>query len=127
MKFQITAALLVSALPFAIASADRPPHRKPPQAAFDACAKSQQGDTCSVAFGERTINGTCEAFKDSAALVCRPDHPPGPPPEAVDACSSKQEGDACTVTHEDQTLSGSCVKGRDGNGPLACRPAHPTR
>ncbi len=125
MKQLILATVILGALPFAIANADRPAPRKPPQAAFEACAKAQQGDACSVTFGDRRIDGTCGPFPDTTALVCRPDHPPGPPPEAVEACASSKEGDACTVTLGDHTLSGTCAKGPDGNGPLACKPAHP--
>ncbi len=125
MKLQITLALSVAALPFAIAYAERP--HQPPQAAFDACAKSKKGDACSVSFGDHTIGGKCDVFPDTTALVCRPDHPPGPPPEAVDACTNKQAGDACSITHGDRTLNGSCEKGPDGAGPLACHPPHPPR
>jgi len=125
VKQLILVTVIVGALPFAIASADRPAPRRPPQAAFEACAKSRQGDACTVSFGDRRIDGTCEAFPDTTALVCRPTHPPGPPPEAVEACASAKEGDACTVTLGDHTLSGTCSKGPDGNGPLACKPAHP--
>jgi hypothetical protein len=122
MKQLVLATILVGVLPFAIASADRPSPRKPPQAAFDACAKSSQGDTCTIRLGDRSIDGTCAAFRDTTTLVCRPSRPPGPPPEAIDACASANEGDACTVTIGDRAFSGTCAKGPDGNGPLACRP-----
>lgn len=125
MKQLVLATILVGALPFAIANADRPRPRTPPQAAFDACAKSRQGDACTVSFGDRSIDGTCETFPEATALVCRPSRPPGPPPEAIDACASLHEGDACSVALGDQTISGTCSKGPDGNGPLACKPAHP--
>ena len=68
-----------------IAYADRG-HWAPPQAAFDACAKNKQGDTCSFKGREdRTISGTCQVPRagagsgsgsatPSGALVCRPHH-----------------------------------------------------
>jgi hypothetical protein len=51
--------------------------------------------------------------------------PPGPPPEAVDACKDKSEGNACVVNLHGTTIDGTCRNGPDGNGPLACMPAHP--
>lgn len=117
-------ALTIVSLPFALAAADdhRPPPRKPPQAAIDACAKSSRGDACSVKIGDRTINGTCENIPQASALVCHPDRPPGPPPAAVDACDGASEGDACSFTLGDHSIQGSCARGPDGNGPLACKP-----
>lgn len=122
MKLVVLASL-VTALPFAIANADRPPRRKPPQEAFAACASARQGDTCSVTLREHTITGTCATLPDTSALVCKPDRPPGPPPEAVEACRSASEGDACTVKHRDRSLEGTCAKGPEASDPLACRPA----
>lgn len=122
----IAGALVVTALPFAIAQADRPrgPGHPPPKEAFDACANKQAGDACSVTFGDHTMTGTCSKGPDGqGALACKPDHPPGPPPEAVDACAKSAEGDACSVTLGDHTISGTCENGPDGNGPLACKPA----
>jgi hypothetical protein len=56
----------------------------PPQAAFDACAKSKQGDTCSFAGqNNQTVNGTCQTPRHrpagsdaapAAALVCHGAH-----------------------------------------------------
>jgi hypothetical protein len=121
----IACSLFVLALPFAVARADHP-HHAPPQEAFDACAKSRSGDACSVTLHDHTLAGVCVTAHDSAALVCRPDHPPGPPPEAVDACNGHNAGDACSVTHGDHTLAGTCQQHPDGNGPLACHPSgHP--
>lgn len=127
MKRQLAAASLVAvSLPLALAGAnDRPPPHKPPQAAIDACAKLAKGAACSVTFGDRTMNGTCESIPQTSTLACRPEHPPGPPPEAVDACNGATSGDACSITHGDHTISGTCERGPDGNGPLACRPAGP--
>lgn len=117
------AALLVTALPFAIASADRPARPPLPPEAFEACAKLRAGDACTVAFGAQTIHGVCATGPDgSGSLACKPDHPPGPPPEAVEACAKSSEGDACSVTLGDHTISGTCVHGPDGAGPLACKP-----
>jgi hypothetical protein len=131
MKLLAAAAMLVTALPFAIARADRPPPRQPPKEAFAACASAKRGDACTVSLGDRAITGTCEAFPDTAALACRPSRPPGPPPEAVDACRSAKEGDACSFSLGDRALSGSCARGPDAAAPLACRPAgapaHPHR
>jgi len=116
----IIGSVFALALPFAVAHADRPHHR-PPQAAFDACAKAKAGDACSLTFHDRTIPGVCVAH-DAGALACRPDHPPGPPPEAIDACNGRAAGDACSITHGEHTLAGTCALGPDGNAPLACRP-----
>lgn len=52
--------------------------RKPPPEAYSACAKATANDTCSVSFGQRTIEGTCTADRDDGTLFCRPNHPPGP-------------------------------------------------
>jgi hypothetical protein len=59
-------------------------HWTPPQAAFDACAKNKQGDTCSFKGKEdRMVSGTCQvpragsgsgSASPSGALVCRPHH-----------------------------------------------------
>jgi hypothetical protein len=119
----ILGSLFVVALPFAVANAEHP--HQPPQAAFDACAKSKVGDACTVSLGDRAITGVCATAPDRTALVCRPDHPPGPPPEAFEACRAKAVGDACTVTRGDHALSGTCAAGPDGNGALACRPSSP--
>lgn len=119
----LAAAVLVTVLPFAIASADHPPPRHPPKEAFDACANAKRGDACTVSIRDRSIQGTCEAFPDTTALACRPLHPPGPPPEAIDACRSAKEGDACSFTLGDRRLSGTCAKGPDRAMPLACHPA----
>lgn len=125
-RILIAGALLVTALPFAIANADHPEHHRPPQEAFDACANHKAGDACSVTFGQHTINGTCSAGPDgNGALACKPDHPPGPPPEAIDACAKSAEGDACSVTFGDHTIAGTCAHGPGGNGPLACKPNRP--
>ncbi len=73
--------LLVAFLGLAgIAYAD---HMRPPQAAFDACAKSKQGDTCSFTKANHSINGTCQVPRHHAAgsdaapaatLVCHAPH-----------------------------------------------------
>ncbi|HEY1817825.1 MAG TPA: hypothetical protein VGG74_36035 [Kofleriaceae bacterium] len=60
-------------------------HWAPPQAAFDACAKSKQSDPCSfTGRSNRKLDGTCQiphapaagsgSATASAALVCRPQH-----------------------------------------------------
>jgi len=135
VALSVVASLAILALPFAAVRADRPPPRRPPQAAFDACAKAKQGDACTVALpdrtgdrtGDRTVAGTCVPLPDTAELVCRPEHPgghrPGPPPEALSACSGKAVGDACSMTHEGRAIAGTCAAGPDGAGPLACRPS----
>jgi hypothetical protein len=116
--------LFTLVLPFAAAYADGAHHR-PPQAAFDACAKSKAGDACSVKFHEQTLSGVCGPAHDSSALVCRPDHPPVPPQAAIDACNGRTEGDACSLTHDGHDVAGTCSRGHaNANGPLACRPSH---
>jgi hypothetical protein len=120
----IAGSLFLLALPFAVAYADRPPPHQPPQAAFEACASSKAGDACSVTMHDHTITGVCAAAPDTAALACRPDHPPGPPREALDACGGHAAGDACSMTFGDHSVEGTCATGPDGKGPLACRPPH---
>lgn len=120
----IAGSLFILALPFAVANADRPPpHHRPPQAAFDACASAKAGDTCSVTLPDHTVTGVCRPVPDGTALVCHPDRPPGPPPEAISACSGLAEGAACTVRHDGHEISGTCAKGPD-SATLACRPSH---
>jgi hypothetical protein len=75
---------VVVAVPVAAATstalADRPPG--PPPAAFEACAGKNDGDSCTVKFRDRTIEGTCKAIPEDDRLICRPNHPPpGPPPD----------------------------------------------
>lgn len=84
-------AVLLFAFPLSIAGADgsgagsgggsggaaaRPHH--PPKAAFDACAKSKQGDACSFTVGSNTRQGTCElpmhGGGSGSPLVCRSPH-----------------------------------------------------
>jgi hypothetical protein len=57
-------------------------HRhRPPQAAFDACAKLAQGASCQVTWHDRTIDGTCRNGPDGTAeLACVPQGLPTPPP-----------------------------------------------
>ena len=118
----VIGSLLAVALPFAAAYADGDhPHHKPPQAAFDACAKAKEGDACSVAFHDHTMTGVCKPAHDSSALVCHPDHPPGPPAEAVAACSAHAVGDTCSWSHDGRDLAGTCVQ-HDAQGPVACMP-----
>jgi hypothetical protein len=47
-----------------------------------------------------------------------------PPQAAFDACASKSAGAACEVTMPEHTLTGTCEA--TAEGPLACRPAHPS-
>jgi hypothetical protein len=61
--------------PGAVRADEPPPHRQPPQEAFDACSGKKEGDDCTVTFRDKQINGVCEAFKDSG-LACRPSGPP---------------------------------------------------
>jgi hypothetical protein len=122
MKKLLFGCLVVLALPFAVARADRP-HHPPPQAAFDACAKAKAGDACSMTLHDHPVAGVCIQPPDTSALACRPDHPPWPPPEAIAACDGRNAGDACSVVHGEHTLAGTCAHGHDGRGPLACRPS----
>jgi hypothetical protein len=75
----------------ALASADRPSPRKPPQQAIDACANAKSGDTCTFSMPDRngsgdahTITGTCETPPEQTTLACKPDHPPRRPPPPRD-------------------------------------------
>jgi len=74
-------ALATGALSVTPAVAQQREHRRPPQAAFDACTGKPSGAACSVTLGERTIAGTCDQTPEDK-LACRPDHPPGPPPDS---------------------------------------------
>jgi hypothetical protein len=94
-------------------------HRRPPQAAYDACASKSAGAACEVAMHERTLTGTCEATAEGP-LACRPEHPPGPPHELTEACAGKNDGDACTAEHHDHSREGVCRRGR--SGALVCLP-----
>ena len=69
-------------LTFGIASAAEPTDRRrgPPPAAFEACNGKASGDTCTVSFGDRTINGTCKPSPRDDRLFCVPDHAPHRPP-----------------------------------------------
>lgn len=59
----------------------RGPQRRPPQAAFTACADLKADDVCEVQLKERTIEGKCVPARDEEdALVCVPDHFQGQPP-----------------------------------------------
>lgn len=52
--------------------------RKPPQAAYDACASADLGDDCTVTANDRTISGTCRKDRDDdSLLVCVPAGRPG--------------------------------------------------
>jgi len=51
--------------------------RKPPQAAYDACAGRDVDDVCTVSHDDRTMSGTCRAdHDDDSVLVCAPSGPP---------------------------------------------------
>ncbi|HEY1549356.1 MAG TPA: hypothetical protein VGG28_16130 [Kofleriaceae bacterium] len=66
---------------FSIAGVAYADHMRPPQAAFDACAKSKQGDSCSfTGKSNQTVNGTCQVPRHhadgsaAATLVCHAPH-----------------------------------------------------
>jgi hypothetical protein len=78
--------LFVALLAANVAQAD-PHHWTPPKAAFDACAKSKQGDACSfTGKNNKKLDGTCQiprapaagsgsgSAAASAALVCHTNH-----------------------------------------------------
>jgi hypothetical protein len=78
LLFSVVTSVTVAAAPSG-ASAERP--HGPPPAAFEACAGKSAGDSCTVTFRDRTIDGTCKAFPEDDRLFCRPNHaPPEPPP-----------------------------------------------
>jgi hypothetical protein len=123
--FSAVALPLAAAVPALARAADRPPAPPaPPPEAYAACADIAEGQPCSVAMGDRSVEGTCAASEDGA-LSCRPDRGPprGPPPEAHAACASSAEGDACTVAFGDESAEGTCAVSREGN--LFCRLDHP--
>jgi hypothetical protein len=122
---KLAVAVLFAAVPYAVAIADdrpppHPPHR-PPQIAFDVCAKAKRGDACSFQHVDFTIEGTCETAPDANVLVCRPNRHP-PPPEAIAACDGKSLDDACSFTMHEHAVAGRCERGPDAAMPLACRP-----
>ena len=51
------------------------------------------------------------------------DHPM-PPAEALAACTSSAAGDSCAFDVDGHHVTGTCRTGPDGDGPLACAPAH---
>ena len=122
LAFSISVLGIVVAASAAHADGSPPPHG-PPKEAIDACTNRAEGDSCTVTFGERTMNGTCEKAP-SGALACRPNGPPPPPPEAFEACADSKAGDVCTVTFHEHTLSGTCET-FPGESALACRPSGP--
>jgi hypothetical protein len=56
------------------AGGDHPHHRRPPQAAFDACKDKKVNDSCEVTFREHKVTGKC-ADTPEGTLACRPDRP----------------------------------------------------
>ncbi|MBS2011659.1 MAG: hypothetical protein JST00_02000 [Deltaproteobacteria bacterium] len=59
----------------------RPPHPPPPEA-FDACNGKVVDASCTVALGDRSLDGKCVLPPPEAnekRLVCAPPHPPGGP------------------------------------------------
>lgn len=61
------------------AAADNGPPPPPPEA-YASCQSKAQGDSCSVQFGDRTIEGTCMPDPADGKLFCRPSGPPPRPP-----------------------------------------------
>jgi len=104
-----------------IARGDGPP--APPPAAYDACDAKGEGDACSVAMRDHTVDGTCNKRGADTRLSCRPNHPPHIPREAVEACNGKNVADTCTVSHDGHTIEGACENGPEGS--LHCRPSCP--
>lgn len=51
---------------------------KPPQEAIDGCAGRQPSDACTVRFGDRDVDGTCQQTPESG-LRARPARSPGEP------------------------------------------------
>ena len=60
-------------------------HRRPPEAAFIACADLKQDDVCEVQLKDRKLEGKCVPAREDEKLVCLPDHPHGPPQDGKDA------------------------------------------
>lgn len=90
------------------------------QAAIDACNGKAAKDTCSVTFGERTVNGSCNTPGSGAdaKLMCIP----APPQAIFDACTGKAAGDTCSATVGERTFSGKCGTGPMSEGKLGCHP-----
>jgi hypothetical protein len=128
MKRSFISSSLAAAALYALASstalAGPPPGARPPlpPEALSACQKAREGDTCSVTFHDRTLQGTCRTLPDRTQLACLPAHP-SPPAEAFEACAGASADDPCSVRFGDRELEGTCeAAGDDG---LACRPSGP--
>jgi hypothetical protein len=110
------------------AAAAQPRHAPPPEA-YSACAGKKAADTCSVQFGQRTIDGAC-TMDEQQNLFCRPAMGPGgehrraAPPEAFSACQGKSVNQQCAVQLPDRAVSGTCSADEQNN--LFCRPDRPT-
>lgn len=130
-KTQLLVAVTVCGLGLGLvrlAFAEGRERRGPPPEAIAACAELEEGDECTVKFGEKTLEGTCKAGpSDDDPLACMPEggRPMGPPPEALEACADLEVGDACTVELHDRSITGTCREGRGDDEGLVCMPDRP--
>jgi hypothetical protein len=77
----LTATIFIVGTAFAESDQENKPrreHRGPPEAAFEACSNSVQGDPCSFE-GRRsdTVEGNCDTPPEEQILACKPEG--GPP------------------------------------------------
>jgi hypothetical protein len=121
MSMRALLASLVLIPAAALAGDDGGPHRGPPPGAVAACTSKAAGEVCTLAFGDRTVNGVCRATHDGQTMACRP-----PPPQAaIDACAGHAANDSCQMSFPDgRSAAGTCRAAPDGDEALACRPAH---
>ena len=117
------ALLLLSAIcVLQVASADpkREPPRGPPPELVEACQGKNVGDSCSLVFGGRPVQGVCRRGRNDI-IMCGPgDNAAEPPAEMFDACKGKTEREACLSPIEGHDVPGHCTRWR-GNR-LLCRP-----
>lgn len=92
----------------------------------EACSGKAAGDACTIAFGNRSVDGTC-ADRDGnvtcqpadGSLPQGPGIPGGRSEAFIQACSGKGTGDLCTLTMRNQTMDGTCA---DRPGNITCVP-----
>ncbi len=123
-----------AATPVFAAEPAGPPHgrggpcgRTPPPEALAACTQLSAGASCTVTWHGTPQTGLCKALPKGTGLACMPQPPlhHEPPVQAVAACDGLAAQDRCAVALGEQNLVGTCELPPDGNGVLACHPAHP--
>lgn len=100
---------------------------------MNACSGKSAGDTCTITFGNQSVDGTCTDRNGN--ITCRPKDmgagpggnmqgpgtPGGMDEGSVQACSGKTAGATCTITMGDRTMDGTCT---DRSGTISCVPGN---